>query len=474
MHGLEQLEAGVEPGQEAGLQRALLEFLGGAAVDRDAGADAETPPPGAGVAAGQRQRADRHRQAEVTTGTPGRRGVEPADGAGVEAPRGVFEGSDDLHRAVLRCTGDRSARKQRPHQIREAGAGRQPGVDGRGHLEHGLVGLDREQGRYRHAAGLGDAAEVVAQQVDDHQVLSAVLGIFRQHPGDFAVTLGDPRARRRALHRPRRQPAIVMLEEQLRRTRQHVARPLARRQRDEGAEAHRLAGAQAAVERHRGTEGGKVEAVGVIDLIGLTGGDRGVDLRDRLFEGGAIHARHQVEGTGRRRPAARLAFHVVAVRRLAMGQPGRRSGLVEPREVFEQQESQAAGVGLGNRLVAGSEQAGTPLVVGQHHRVQAFAEGGVERRTDRVEVGRIVAAQFAPKAGVEPAVRRRRGCGAVVEQGEAVHGAESNRAAAAARWKRAQVLQSSMSWRMTWRLAISSSIVGSLARARRIASLVAS
>ena len=124
MHGLEQLEAGVEPGQEAGLQRALLEFLGGAAVDRDAGADAETPPPGAGVAAGQRQRADRHRQAEVTAGTPGRRGVEPADGAGVEAPRRVFEGSDDLHRAVLRCSGDRSAREKRPHQIREAGAGR--------------------------------------------------------------------------------------------------------------------------------------------------------------------------------------------------------------------------------------------------------------------------------------------------------------------------------------------------------------
>ena len=47
--------------------------------------------------------------------------------------------------------------------------------DGRDHLVHGLVALDRHQVRHVHGADLAHEAEVVAQQVGDHQVLGAVL-----------------------------------------------------------------------------------------------------------------------------------------------------------------------------------------------------------------------------------------------------------------------------------------------------------
>ena len=40
---------------------------------------------------------------------------------------------------------------------------------------HGRIGLDREQVGHLDAADLGDAAEIVAQQIDDHQIFGALL-----------------------------------------------------------------------------------------------------------------------------------------------------------------------------------------------------------------------------------------------------------------------------------------------------------
>ena len=54
--------------------------------------------------------------------------------------------------------------------------GAQAGAHRRDQLVDGLVALDAHQRRHAHRADLGDAAEVVAQHVDDHQVLGAVLG----------------------------------------------------------------------------------------------------------------------------------------------------------------------------------------------------------------------------------------------------------------------------------------------------------
>ena len=57
------------------------------------------------------------------------------------------------------------------------------GGDGRGHLEDGRIGLDREQLRHLDAARPRDARQIVAQQIDDHQIFGALLGIGAKRRG---------------------------------------------------------------------------------------------------------------------------------------------------------------------------------------------------------------------------------------------------------------------------------------------------
>ena len=72
--------------------------------------------------------------------------------------------------------------------------------DGRDQLVHGRVGLDHHQLGHAHRVDLADAAEVVAQQVDDHQVLGA--GLF---------VVGSSARQRGVLGRVRRRAALVPL-----------------------------------------------------------------------------------------------------------------------------------------------------------------------------------------------------------------------------------------------------------------------
>ena len=63
----------------------------------------------------------------------------------------------------------------------------QAAADRRDELVHGGVGLDGHQLRHLDAAQRADAAEVVAQQVDDHQVLGAGLVVGAQRGGAVGV-----------------------------------------------------------------------------------------------------------------------------------------------------------------------------------------------------------------------------------------------------------------------------------------------
>jgi hypothetical protein len=65
----------------------------------------------------------------------------------------------------------------------------------------GLVSLDRHHLRHRDAADLADGAEVVAQEVDDHQVLGPVLLIGGEGGGEGGVLLGGGATAARALDR---------------------------------------------------------------------------------------------------------------------------------------------------------------------------------------------------------------------------------------------------------------------------------
>ena len=57
--------------------------------------------------------------------------------------------------------------------------------------------------RDAHAAGRAHARQVVAHEVDDHQVLGAILGALGERLTERGIVLGTDTARPRALDRPR-------------------------------------------------------------------------------------------------------------------------------------------------------------------------------------------------------------------------------------------------------------------------------
>ena len=74
--------------------------------------------------------------------------------------------------------------------------GLQHAGDGRDELVHGRVVLDDHQLGDAHAVDLADAPEVVAQQVDDHQVLGVGLLVLRELGAQRLVEDRVLRARR--------------------------------------------------------------------------------------------------------------------------------------------------------------------------------------------------------------------------------------------------------------------------------------
>src|SRR5438128_6893203 len=87
---------------------------------------------------------------------------------------GRLQLGDDFHRPNLRCPGDRAARKCRTQEIDRAESFAQPAADFRDQVMHELVRLDPADGRHAHGAISANAAQVVAEQIDDQDVLGAV------------------------------------------------------------------------------------------------------------------------------------------------------------------------------------------------------------------------------------------------------------------------------------------------------------
>ena len=85
----------------------------------------------------------------------------------------------------------------------------------------GLVGFHGEEVGHRHAADLGDAAEVVAHQVDDHEVLGALLLVLAERGLGLLVGCGIRSAGSGSLHGPRRDDPVMLGDEQLGAGRQH-------------------------------------------------------------------------------------------------------------------------------------------------------------------------------------------------------------------------------------------------------------
>ena len=93
----------------------------------------------------------------------------------VNRAAGRFQLVDDLHGADLRRSGNGPARKAAGQQIECV----QPVGELAGDTAHQVmdigVAFQREQLRDAHAADATAAAEIVAQQIDNHQVLGTIL-----------------------------------------------------------------------------------------------------------------------------------------------------------------------------------------------------------------------------------------------------------------------------------------------------------
>ncbi len=111
--------------------------------------------------------------------------ADPADGAGVGAAAGGFEFFDDFHGADFGSAGDGAAGEGGGDDVEEIFPGGGAAFDvGDDVHDVGVVFDGHEFGDADGAEG-GDAAEVVADEVDEHEVFGAFFGVG----GEFAVEL---------------------------------------------------------------------------------------------------------------------------------------------------------------------------------------------------------------------------------------------------------------------------------------------
>ena len=150
-------------------------------------------------------------------------GAKKPDGAAVGAAPLLLERGDRLHRPHLRRAGQRARREHGADGVERVAVGAQAALD-LGHDVHDVrVALDAVEQRHVDAADLGDAADVVAREVDEHRVLGQLLLVGEQVALELGVARRVVAARPGPGDRPRRDDAVADPHEQLRRGAQHRA-----------------------------------------------------------------------------------------------------------------------------------------------------------------------------------------------------------------------------------------------------------
>ena len=310
---LDQFQRPARRFEAARLEQALGIFAVGGGVLHHGAADAQLA-----AIAGNRQRSYRNIE---TRGTVGR---EMADGPAIDAARAPLQLSNDLHSANLRRAGDRTAGEQRAHQCVHARAGFEPRRHGGHHLMHRWISLDSEHVFDRHAADLGDPAQIVAQQIDDHQILGAVLGAGGKPRARLGVGGRVCHSRGGALHRTRRDlPIAGKVEKQFRRKAEDLPFAVV----EIGAVRRGGCGAQAAVQRQRIAEERETRAETQIRLIEIARRDEIAHPLEALAIGLGIPFVHQGTGIGAAfAPGIERGIALETLRRLKHSEPQQRHG----------------------------------------------------------------------------------------------------------------------------------------------------
>ncbi len=170
--------------QGGGLVFGFGVFVGGIGVGDDGAADVEVEAVARGV-----DGADGDTAAEVTVEADGR------DGPAVTTARDRFQRGDDLHGADLGCAGDRATRETGGEHFGGSRSGAGRGDDARLEVVDGRERTQDDEFGYPDRAGGGDAAEVITEDVDNHDVFGTVFGAGAQRGGELAVLEGIGAAR---------------------------------------------------------------------------------------------------------------------------------------------------------------------------------------------------------------------------------------------------------------------------------------
>src|SRR5204862_5266726 len=118
-----------------------------------------------------------------------------------------------------RRAGDGTTRKGSAQKIDRAKTRTHLAHHRRDQVKYRRVGFEGAELGYRHTSVAADAREVVAQQIDDHNVLGIILFTCQQLSGKALILLGRAPSWPRALDGARLDPAIAQGQESLRRGR---------------------------------------------------------------------------------------------------------------------------------------------------------------------------------------------------------------------------------------------------------------
>ncbi len=238
-------------------------------------------------------------------------GREIADAAAVGAALFLLEFVDDLHGAHLRRARQRARGKARHQRVDDVMAGVELACHVARDVHHVAVALDDEALAHAHAADLRYAADVVAAEIDEHQVLGALLGIGEQLGLEVLVFLRRRTAADGAGERTDRHLAVAHAHQDLG-ARAHERE---RAEVEMEQERRRVRAAQRAIEGERGQREGRGEALADDDLEHVARGDVFLGARDLGEELVLRGVRHRL---GRRE-------------RVVGGDARMRHRLVEPR-----------------------------------------------------------------------------------------------------------------------------------------------
>lgn len=205
--------------------------------------------------------------------------VEIQERAAVEAAPGRLELIDDLHGADLRRTGDGAAGETAGDQVQRILARCKLGGDATDQVMHVGIALQGEQLRYFHRTDAAAAAQIVAQQIDDHQVLGSILAARQQLLRLRLIIVGVIAAAPSALDRTGFHMTVADLEKALGRQAENgvaiAQAPKTRERRGAGL-------AQCQVSRPGIARAGRLKALGEVHLIAIASEDVALDAFDRL------------------------------------------------------------------------------------------------------------------------------------------------------------------------------------------------